>query len=304
MKFYTSSILILFTITLFGQKTIPLWPEGIPNQNPSKEKENIVNSDIIRIDNVQTPTLEVYLPAKANHAGRAIVICPGGGYKILAYDWEGTDIAKWFNSKGIAAFVLKYRLPGSPSLIEPHLAPLQDAQRAMRIVRENSEKWNIDPTQIGIMGFSAGGHLASTLGTHYDENTLKEPNDNPLNKISARPDFMVLVYPVITFDEKYYHGGSKNALIGKNASQEMIDHFSNNLQVSKDTPATFLIHSADDSAVPYQNSMLFYDALQKHKVASELHIYPKGGHGYSLAIGKGSLQGWTDRLYEWINELE
>ena len=281
MKRFTTILFLLYSFSLLSQKIIPLWPEGVPNQNPSEEKEHIVSSDIVRINNVQTPTLEVFLPSKANHTGKAVVICPGGGYKILAYDWEGTDIAKWYNSKGIAAFVLKERLPDSPSLVQPQWAPLQDAQRAMRIVRKNAAKWNINPSQIGIMGFSAGGHLASTLGTHFDEDTLKASNTHSLNKISARPDFMVLIYPVITFDKQYYHGGSKNALIGEDASQEMLDYFSNNLQVSSNTPPTFLIHSADDTVVPYQNSVLFYDALQKHKIPSELHLYPTGGHGYS-----------------------
>jgi len=304
MKRFTTILFLLFSFSLLSQKIIPLWPEGVPNQNPSEEKEHIVSSDIVRINNVQTPTLEVFLPSKANHNGKAVVICPGGGYKILAYDWEGTDIAKWYNSKGIAAFVLKYRLPDSPSLVQPQWAPLQDAQRAMRIVRKNAAKWNINPSQIGIMGFSAGGHLASTLGTHFDEDTLKASNTHSLNKISARPDFMVLIYPVITFDKQYYHGGSKNALIGEDASQEMLDYFSNNLQVSSNTPPTFLIHSADDTVVPYQNSVLFYDALQKHKIPSELHLYPTGGHGYSLAIKKGRLQGWPEQLYEWIHTLE
>ena len=304
MKNFISLFFMLFTVSLLGQKIIPIWPEGVPNQNPSEEKENLISTNIVQIRNVQIPPLEIYLPSKANQTGKAVIICPGGGYKMLAYDWEGTDIAKWYNSKGIAAFVLKYRLPNSPSLIEPQWAPLQDAQRAIRIVRKNSKKWNIDSSQIGVMGFSAGGHLASTLGTHFNEDTLKEININSINEISARPDFMILIYPVITFDKKYYHGGSKNSLIGENSSQEMIDYFSNNLQVSSDTPPTFLIHSSDDSGVPYQNSVLFFDALQKFKISSELHLYPEGGHGYSLAIGKGRLQDWTELLNDWLNELE
>ena len=163
MKFYALSLFILFTSSLLGQEVISLWPEGVPNQKFTLEKEHWVQTDILRIDNVQNPTLEIYSPSKANQNGKAVIICPGGGYKILAYDWEGTDIAKWFNSKGITAFVLKYRLPNSPSLIKPQWAPLQDAQRAIRIVRKEAKKWNINPTQIGVMGFSAGGHLASSL---------------------------------------------------------------------------------------------------------------------------------------------
>ena len=305
MKLIPFILLILLTQTaVIGQQIIPLWPGGVPNQNASMEEEKIIRSHIVKIENVQAPSLEVYLPSKANHSGKAVVICPGGGYRFLAYDWEGTDIAKWFNSKGIAAFVLKYRLPTSSSLISPQWAPLQDAQRAIRIVRQNAEQWNIDNSQIGVMGFSAGGHLASTLGTHYNKDTLKRMNSDPINSVSARPNFMMLIYPVITFDEKHYHGGSKNALIGENAKQETIDYFSNNLQVTANTPSTFLVHSADDKVVPVANSMLFYEALIKQKVPAEMHLYPEGGHGYSFAIGKGHLQGWTDRLYEWILELE
>ena len=303
MKCQSLVLLLWVSSPLLSQTIIPLWPEGVPNQTISNEKERQKEQDIIRIENVQTPTLEVYLPSKATQNGTAVVICPGGGYKILAYDWEGTDIAKWFNAKGITAFVLKYRLPNSPSLIKPQWAPLQDAQRAMRLVRKNAVQWNINTAQIGIMGFSAGGHLASTLGTHFDENTLTGEKENPINNISARPDFMILAYPVITFDKKHYHGGSKNSLIGEKASQQLVDYFSNNLQKKKKTPPTFLVHSADDKSVPVANSILFFKALEKQGISVEMHLYPKGGHGYSLALGKGRLEGWTERLHEWLNEL-
>ena len=287
----------------FGQTILPLWPDGVPNQNPSGEVENKMYKDILRISNVQNPTLEVFLPAKKTATGQAVVICPGGGYSILAYDWEGIDIAKWYNAQGIAAVVLKYRLPKSITLIKPEIAPLQDAQRAIRLVRHNAKKWNVDPTQIGVMGFSAGGHLASTLGTHFAENVLGDSKDS-INSLSARPDFMVLIYPVITFDKKHYHGGSKNNLIGKNASQKLIDHYSNDLQVSSDTPTTFLLHTTDDKAVPVANSLLFYQALERNGVAVEMHIYPEGGHGFGLGIGRGHLQQWPDRLKQWLNHIK
>ena len=287
----------------FGQAILPLWPDGVPNQNPSEEVENKMYRDILRISNVQNPTLEVFLPAKKTATGQAVVICPGGGYSILAYDWEGIDIAKWYNAQGIAAAVLKYRLPKSSSLVKPEIAPLQDAQRAIRLVRHHAKKWNVDSDQIGVMGFSAGGHLASTLGTHYDENVLGDSKD-PIDSLSARPDFMVLIYPVITFDKKYYHGGSKNNLIGKNASQELIDHYSNDLQVSSQTPTTFLLHTTDDKAVPVANSLLFYQALERNGVAVEMHIYPEGGHGFGLGIGRGHLQQWPDRLKQWLSYIK
>ena len=287
----------------FGQTILPLWPDGVPNQNPSEEVENKMYRDILRISNVQNPTLEVFLPSKKTATGQAIVICPGGGYSILAYDWEGIDIAKWYNAQGIAAVVLKYRLPKSSTLIKPEIAPLQDAQKAIRLVRHHAKKWNIDPGQVGVMGFSAGGHLASTLGTHYDENVLGDSKD-PIDSLSARPDFMVLIYPVITFDKKHYHGGSKNNLIGKNASQKLIDYYSNDLQVSSQTPKTFLLHATDDKAVPVANSLLFYQALERNGVAVEMHIYPEGGHGFGLGIGRGHLQQWPDRLKQWLNHIK
>ena len=287
----------------FGQTILPLWPNGVPNQNTSEEVENKMYRDILRISNVQNPTLEVFLPSKKTATGQAVVICPGGGYSILAYDWEGIDIAKWYNAQGIAAVVLKYRLPKSSTLIQPEIAPLQDAQKAIRLVRHHAKKWNIDPSQVGVMGFSAGGHLASTLGTHYDENVLGDSKD-PIDSLSARPDFMVLIYPVITFDKKYYHGGSKNNLIGKNASQELIDHYSNDLQVSSQTPTTFLLHTTDDKAVPVANSLLFYQALERNGVSVEMHIYPEGGHGFGLGIGRGHLQQWPDRLKQWLSYIK
>ena len=287
----------------FGQIILPLWPDGVPNQNPSEEVENKIYRDILRISNVQNPTLEVFLPSKKTATGQAVVICPGGGYSILAYDWEGIDIAKWYNAQGIAAVVLKYRLPKSSTLIKPEIAPLQDAQKAIRLVRHHAKKWNIDPGQVGVMGFSAGGHLASTLGTHYDENVLGDSKD-PIDSLSARPDFMVLIYPVITFDKKHYHGGSKNNLIGKNASQKLIDYYSNDLQVSSQTPKTFLLHATDDKVVPVANSLLFYQALERNGVAVEMHIYPEGGHGFGLGIGRGHLQQWPDRLKQWLNHIK
>jgi acetyl esterase/lipase len=286
-----------------GQEKLLLWPEGfVPNQKVSKEKERITETDIVRIENVQNPSIEIYLPSKSIRTGKAVVIFPGGGYRFLAYDWEGTDFAKALNASGIAAFVLKYRLPTSESIIDPKWAPLQDAQRAIRLVRYYAKKWAINPNQVGIMGFSAGGHLATTLGTHFDKETLDESND-PINELSARPDFMALIYPVITFDKKHYHGGSKNNLIGPNASADLVDEFSNDLNVNPNTPPSFLVHSADDKAVPIANSLLFYNALIKNGVSAEMHLYPKGGHGYALAIGKGSLEDWPQLLFNWIHEL-
>lgn len=304
MKFIVSSLVCIMTLNIvIGQEnTMALWSGKVPNHQETDEVEIHKYEDILRISYVQEPSLEVYLPSKKNATGQAMVICPGGGYQILSYDWEGTDVAKWLNSKGIAAFVLKYRLPNSKSVITRYKAPLQDAQRAMRLVRHNAGKWNISKDQIGIMGFSAGGHLASTLGTHYDENQDLLTDD--IDSLSARPDFMVLIYPVITMNPKYMHGGSKNNLLGENPDQELVDHYSNELQVNKNTPPTFLVHSSDDKSVPVMNSILFYEALVKEAVYSEMHIYPEGGHGYGLALGMDYLQTWTDRLADWLEALK
>ncbi len=296
---YFLLVVILFSTGLCAQDTIiPLWPETIPNRISENEKEVREKGDILRISKVQIPEIEVYLPAPANRNGKAMLIFPGGGYHILAYDWEGTDIAKFLNSRGIVGIVVKYRLPTSAALTENHKVPLQDAQRALRIVRSKAENWGIAKDKIGIMGFSAGGHLASTLGTHFDE-VVYEAKDS-VDRLSARPDFMTLVYPVITFTQKATHQGSKKALIGENPEPDLEKHFSNELQVSAKTPPTLLIHAADDLGVPVENSMLFFEALKAHNVPAAMHIYPKGGHGFSLALGDTYLRTWTDRLLEWL----
>jgi acetyl esterase/lipase len=301
-KLFISVVIMSFLVPLVGQNQIlPLWEGDPPNFEETGEVIIFDTADIVRVRNVQKPDIAVFLPSKKNSTGEAIVICPGGGYGILAYDWEGSDIARWFNSQGIAAFVLKYRLPGSRSNVVPHKSPLLDAKRAMRQVRYHAEKWNIDPEKVGVMGFSAGGHLASTLSTHFDEGD--SGNADPIERESCRPDFSVLVYPVISFTEDFQHAGSRINLIGKDADEELIKYYSNELQVTWDTPPAILIHSGDDKAVPVENSMVYYNALQKEEIASELHIYPYGGHGYSLAIGQGHLSTWPDRVIEWINYI-
>lgn len=304
MKTIISILTVLITMTITAQDTIiPLWPKDqIPNRVASDEKEIHVKEGILRISKVQEPHIEVYLPAKQNATGQAMLIFPGGGYQILAYDWEGTDIAKFLNGKGIAGIVVKYRLPTSESLKEKYNVPLIDAQRAMRLVRYKAEEFNIHPDQIGIMGFSAGGHLASTLGTHYNEKVYK-PIDEA-DKESARPDFMNLVYPVVTFSQTKKHVGSQKALLEGFETEERIEYFSNEKQVTSDTPPTLLIHATDDKAVPVENSLLFYQALKDNDVSATMHIYPIGGHGFSLARENVHLRGWTERLFEWMESLK
>ena len=305
MKKYSLLALFFYIVSSPGfaqQNVIPLWPNEIPNSRESDTTETHETNDILWIEQVQEPTLEVFLPARGQSTGQAVVICPGGGYAGLAYDWEGTDTAKWFNSKGIVAFVLKYRLPISESVVVPNEAPLQDAKRAIRLVRANAEKWNVNEDKIGIMGFSAVWHLASTLGTHFNSEDNFEKAS--IDSLSARPNFMVLVYPVITMKETYTHQGSRNNLLGENPSEEMVEYYSNETQVTEETPPTFLLHSTDDEGVPVENSLLFYKALKEKGHLPEMHIYPEGGHGFALAIGKGHLQGWTDRLYEWLQSID
>ncbi|MBN2029311.1 alpha/beta hydrolase [bacterium] len=295
-------IILLIYESGFGQNfTIPLWQENIPNYQKTNEVETRDTTDIVIIRRVQEPDISVYLPARRNANSQAVVICPGGGYAVLAYDWEGIDIAKMLNAQGIAAIVLKYRLPGSESNIVRHQSPLLDAQRAIRMTRYCADEWNIKKDQIGIMGFSAGGHLASTAGTHFDSGD--PDSEDPVETISSRPDFMILMYPVITFTQSFMHQGSRNALLGESPDPFLIEYYSNELQVSEETPPAFLIHASDDQTVPVENSLVFYQALKEKGVPAEMHIYPEGGHGFSLAIGNNHLHSWTERCIDWLKWL-
>ena len=299
-------LLIAFSFLILSNvfcqsNVIDLWEKDIPNFQKSTEKETQKNEDILWIEKVQTPSLEIFLPTKQNANGQAVVICPGGGYIGLAYDWEGTDIAKWLNSKGIAAFVLKYRMPQAQSVTESHSTPFIDVQRAIRIVRHRSEEWNVQKDRVGVMGFSAGGHLASTLGTHFEGENIK--SKDVIDQLNDRPDFMALIYPVISMDTTFTHRGSRDFLLGKNPSEDLVRQFSNELQVSPNTPPTFLIHSANDEAVPVENSIVFYLACIQHGVPVEMHLYPHGGHGFSFALKEGHLKTWTDRFIDWVGSL-
>jgi len=286
-----------------GQNLVmPLWPDKMPNYQKADEIELVDSADIVRISYVQKPDIAVYLPSKRIATGQAVVICPGGGYIRLAYDYEGSDVAKWLNSKGIAAVVLKYRLPISKSNITGHESPLLDAQRAIRLTRYHAAEWNITPNKIGIMGSSAGGHLASTAGTHFDAG--KPDATDPVQSLSSRPDFMILLYPVITFSQSFVHEGSRNALLGENPDPALIEYYSNELQVSADCPPTFIVHASDDKSVPIENSLVFYQALKDNNIPVEMHIYPRGGHGFSLAVGRGHLASWTDRCIDWLRWLD
>ncbi len=263
--------------------TIPLWPDKVPGKLESDEKE--------------WPTLTLYLLPEGVGNGSAVVICPGGGYGHLAMDHEGHQVGRWLNSIGVAGIILQYR--HAPDYHHP--IPMQDALRAMRTVRHRSAEWKIDPKKIGIIGFSAGGHLASTVGTHFDEGDKN--SEDPIETVSSRPDFMILGYPVITFGNDYHHGGSMRNLIGENPDPSLIEYYSNHLQISPYTPPTFLVHSSDDKVVPVENSLMFFKELSRLSVPAEMHIYQYGGHGFGLGPKDPVLNSWTKRCEDWMRYL-
>lgn len=277
-------------------QVINLWNK-IPDEIKSadyKENAAIKDGNVQSTSLVTIPTLTAFFPKAAKPNQTAVIILPGGGYAHLAIDKEGTKVAEWFNSIGITAFVLKYRLPSDLIMKNKNVGPLQDAQEAVRYVRQNAAKWNIDPNKIGIMGFSAGGHLAATLSTHYDDKVYESSF-----KVSARPDFSLLIYPVISMQNDITHKGSQTNLLGNNPSQALIDSYSNEKKVTAQTPPAFLIHATDDDVVLPENSINYYLALKKNAVTAELHLYEKGGHGFGLGV-KDTSKFWTRDCEEWL----
>ncbi len=268
----------------------------IPNEKipePGIEESTTNQNGILWMTGVTKPTLRYYAPS-ARNTGAAVIICPGGGYAGLAIGHEGYDVAEKFAENGIAAFVLKYRLPNDEIMVDKKIGPLQDAQQAIKYVRENAAKYNIHPDKIGIMGFSAGGHLASTASTHFNDVVI----DNK-EGASVRPDFSILIYPVITFGE-FTHKGSRDNLIGPDPDQELIDFYSNEKQVTPQTPVTFMVQANDDKTVPVMNTLNYIEALNKSGVKNEAHIYPTGGHGFGLNNTTVKDQ-WFDRLTNWMD---
>jgi len=260
-------------------ETIPLWPLGAPGA-VGKEPADI-------------PTLTVYLPKPELATGAAVVICPGGGYQNLA-EHEGKPVAEWLNRLGIAGFVLKYRL--GPRYHHP--AMLNDAARAIRTVRARSGKWHLDPKRVAILGFSAGGHLASTAGTHFDQG--KRDDDDPIERESSRPDRMILIYPVVALSTPYAHAGSRRNLLGDNPPHDLVSNLSNETQVTPETPPTFLVHTNADTGVPAENSLLFVMALRKAGVSVEFHLFEKGRHGLGLGGGDPAFQVWPELCATWL----
>lgn len=283
------SYVLIFLLALFmatsavaqsHHKVILLWPNGAPGAKGNTPADK--------------PDITVYLPESSKANGTAVLICPGGGYAMEAMDKEGYKVARWFNRFGVAAFVLKYRHGNRYR----YPAPFQDATRAMRLIRSHASQWNIDPGRLGIMGFSAGGHLASTVGTHWDRGV--SGSKDKLKRYSSRPDFMILIYPVITMEDSFTHEGSKHELLGPHPDPKLVELLSNEKHVSADTPPTFLVQATTDPVVPVQNSIAFYEALHKHHVPVEMHLYEQGPHGFGLAQQYPLLSTWPGLCRNWL----
>ncbi|SFH30165.1 alpha/beta hydrolase [Pedobacter insulae] len=294
-------ILALFLFMLvdqtIAQEVIPLYGSKIPGAKiaPADYQETVVTAPdgVIRISKVTEPSLTIYLPEKGKANGTGVIICPGGGYSILAFDKEGTKVAEKFAEIGITAFVLKYRLPSDLIMADKSMGPLQDALQAIYLVRKNSAVWNLDRNKIGVMGFSAGGHLAASLTVHYNDMKIQNAEN-----ISLRPDFSILVYPVISFGT-VAHAGSVRNLVGEKPTPAQKTYFSNQNYVNEHTPPTFLVHANNDATVPVKNSILFNEALVKFKVPAEMHIYQGGGHGFGL-YNKTTQENWFESLQHWL----
>lgn len=294
--------LILVTGNFFGQsKVIELWNGKVPGAIHNDKYKQTIDTAAGWVDkhSIVNPYLDVYPAPKEKSNGTAVVICPGGAYVGMAVKHEGSQVAKWMNSLGITAFVLKYRLPDDSIMENKSIGPMQDGQRAIRIVRNRAKEWGIDPNKIGIMGFSAGGHLASTLSVHFNEKVYQSED-----LTSTRPDFSILIYPVISMDSGITHSGSRANLLGSTPSPELVKHYSNELQVNSETPPAFMVHSLDDDAVPVQNSINYALAMHKFEIPCELHIYQSGGHGYGLGRSKNTESSWAEACRKWLESRD
>jgi acetyl esterase/lipase len=284
---------------LLAQQVVPLYNDQVPHSKPCNEKDHEFidtswnKNGLLIVDHITKPTLTIYEPAKEKRSGAAVIICPGGGYGVLAAGHEGAEVARAFNDVGVTAFVLRYRLPKDSCMTDKAFVPLMDAQQAIWFARMHAKEYGVKIDQIGIMGFSAGGHLASTAGTHL---SAVRPE---LGKDNVRPDFMILIYPVISFNDDIGHVGSRDNLLGKNPEKTQVQMFSNELQVTSQTPPTFLVHASDDEGVVPENSIRFYEALLRNKVPTELHLYEHGGHGFGLH-NPSTKENWFEACVEWM----
>ncbi|GAA4800670.1 hypothetical protein GCM10023231_31820 [Olivibacter ginsenosidimutans] len=294
IKAFCVTVMLVAFVFCHAQKQIPLYENKIPNSKPASNRERKEANEQVDtlVYRVSIPDLTVFQPPPDKANGTAVIICPGGGYHVLLFKREGSDIAKALAEHGVTAFVLKYRLPDEEIMVDKAIGPLQDAQQAIRIVREGAARWGINPRRIGMMGFSAGGHLAATAGTHFGKAYVNHPE-----QISLRPDFLLLINPVISMTDSIGHVGSRNCLLGANPPSEQIRLFSNELHINAQTPPTFLVHAVTDEVVPVENSLSFYQALRKYHVAVGLHIYAKGEHGF---LSAPPFKEWFGRCIYWM----
>lgn len=295
MKLLPSLLMLtaLASSSLAAEGTLlPLWPEGVPGAKPGVPPEHV--DDRGWVTHISNPTLAVYPAAIDRPNGTAVVICPGGGYSGLSREREGVQYARWLSTLGVTSFILTNRVGDFG-----HPAPLQDVLRAVRIVRSRAAEFKINPDRIGVMGSSAGGHLAACAGTLYDNPAGK--TGAPLDAVNARPDFLILMYPVITLDDPYAHVGSRQALLGEHPSPELLRLMSPEKQVTAHTPPTLLIHTQEDQSVPVENSILFFQALTKAKVPAEMYLFEHGGHGMGMRDGLGTASDWPKRAAEWLH---
>lgn len=295
MKFVLIILTFLMMTSLTAQNfTLKVWPVGAPDSNGITLPEE--KYDGVRVRNVTEAEMYVFLPEKDKNTGTAVVICPGGGYQILAMDHEGYNIAQWLAERGVAGIVLKYRMPNGH-----HQIPSGDARRAIRTVRANAKDWGIDPAKIGIAGSSAGGHLASTVGTRFDAGDAASAD--PVERFKSRPDFMLLLYPVISFNEEFGHMGSRRNLIGDGNDWKMVHQYSNELHVTSETPPTFLVLADDDKSVVPRNSIEFYSALKANNIPAEMHIFQKGGHGFGMRNNNIPADNWPHLFMDWFKAV-
>jgi acetyl esterase/lipase len=287
-------ILTGFLISVNAQnEEIDFWNSDIPGAIETKDYTEVNDTLLDKVKQVKTPTLKVFIPENPN--GTAMVICPGGGYALLALKRAGYDVAEWLNTMGITAFVLKYRLPSDAIMQDKSIGPLQDAQASIRYIRRHAETWKINTQKVGVMGFSAGGHLAATLATRSADSTYSVKDG-----ISAKPNFSVLIYPVISMQEDKTHKGSRRRLLGSNPSQVLIESFSNEMQVDSLTPPAFIAHATDDEDVSVENSLAYYQALRKNNVPTELHLFQDGGHAFFLGRKDTTSHYWTTYCEAWL----
>lgn len=291
------AILTLMMISLSGMTQdfkLKVWPHGAPDSNGMTKAEETLEGQ--RVENISEAEIYVYLPKIGINTGAALVICPGGGYIREAMGHEGFQLAEWLSKRGVAGIVLKYRLPYGHDQI-----PLEDLQRAIRIVRQKADEWGINPNKVGVAGASAGGHLASLAGTHFDSGN-PDAKDS-LEQISCRPDFMLLLYPVITMKEEFGHMGSRLNLIGPGNDWRLVEKYSNELHVSPETPPAFIVLADDDTAVPPRNAIEFYTALKNYHIPAEIHIFRNGGHGFGMMKKNLPVDQWPDLFADWMKTM-